>query len=99
MVEIDCRIIPRLLGKCQLNGISSKWRVIKGTTGEDFYITKEVEPEEVRDRLATLKLTGVNSIAIVLAHSYAFPDHERLVGEIAKEIGLFLTRPLSFLYY
>jgi 5-oxoprolinase (ATP-hydrolysing) len=30
---------------------------------------------------------GVRSLAVVLLHSYTFPDHEIAVGKIAKEIG------------
>ncbi|GJQ79107.1 hypothetical protein Trydic_g5362 [Trypoxylus dichotomus] len=87
VIEIDCRIIPKLEGKCQLNGISSRWRIIRGTTGEDFYVTKEVPVDEARQSLLKLKQSGINSLAVVLAHSYAFPDHEQIIGQLAKEIG------------
>lgn len=30
---------------------------------------------------------GYRSIAIVLVHSYTFPDHERLIGSIARSVG------------
>lgn len=89
-MEVDCRIIPKLDGKCQLNEIASNWRIIQGTTGEDFYITKDVCPEEVRDSLIELKRTGIDSIAIVLAHSYAFAEHEKVIGRIAKELGRYV---------
>lgn len=31
--------------------------------------------------------SGISSISVVLAHSYACVDHELAIGEIAKEIG------------
>ena len=30
---------------------------------------------------------GIKSLAVVLMHSYTFPDHEKAVGSLAKEIG------------
>lgn len=30
---------------------------------------------------------GYRSLAIVFVHSYTFPDHERLVGKLAREAG------------
>ena len=30
---------------------------------------------------------GYRSLAIVLVHSYTFPDHERLIGSIARSVG------------
>ena len=31
--------------------------------------------------------TGVRSLAVVLLHSYTFPDHELAIGKLAKDIG------------
>jgi 5-oxoprolinase (ATP-hydrolysing) len=31
--------------------------------------------------------TAIRSVAIVFMHAYAYPDHERAVGQLAKEIG------------
>ncbi|KAK9753040.1 Hydantoinase/oxoprolinase N-terminal region [Popillia japonica] len=87
VIEVDCRIIPKLDGKCQLEEIASKWRIIQGTTGEDFYVLKEIPRQEVKTSLIKLKQSGINSIAVVLAHSYAFPEHEQIIGQIAEEIG------------
>ena len=41
----------------------------------------------VREDLQKLYDSGYRSLAIVLAHSYTFPDHEILLGKIASEIG------------
>jgi len=30
---------------------------------------------------------GFNSISVVFMHSYAFPEHEKLVQEEAKKVG------------
>lgn len=85
IVEIDCRIIPTLENKCELN--QNNWRIVKGSTGEEFYITKEQNQNEVREKLLQIKQTGIDSISVALAHSYAFPDHELQIGQIATELG------------
>lgn len=43
--------------------------------------------ETVRQQLEQLKATGVESLAICLLHSFANPDHEELVAQIAEEVG------------
>ena len=41
----------------------------------------------MRDDLQKLYDEGYRSLAIIFVHSYTFPDHERLVGKLAKEVG------------
>lgn len=41
----------------------------------------------VREDLKKLYDSGYRSLAVVLAHSYTFPDHEILLGKIASDIG------------
>ena len=41
----------------------------------------------MRQDLRGLFQEGYRSLAIVLVHSYTFPEHELLVGKIAREIG------------
>jgi 5-oxoprolinase (ATP-hydrolysing) len=45
------------------------------------------EPEAVKRDLKKLYDAGYRSLAIVLAHSYTFPDHERQIGSLARAIG------------
>ena len=42
---------------------------------------------QTNNKLQQLFDTGIRSVAIVFMHSYKFPDHEKQVGEIAKNIG------------
>lgn len=46
-----------------------------------------IDVDIVRQDLQKLFDKGYKSLAIVLVHSYTFPDHERLVGKLAREIG------------
>jgi 5-oxoprolinase (ATP-hydrolysing) len=41
----------------------------------------------VRRDLERLYEAGYRSLAIVLVHSYTFPDHETQIGKLAREIG------------
>lgn len=31
--------------------------------------------------------SGISSIAVVLKHAAIYPEHEKLVGQLAKEMG------------
>ncbi|XP_057652765.1 5-oxoprolinase isoform X1 [Diorhabda carinulata] len=87
VVEVDCRVIPVLEGKCKLGSPTNGWRVVKGKTGEPFYVTKEIDRDEVKSSLMKLKENGIESISVALLHSYTFYDHELEIGEIANELG------------
>ena len=41
----------------------------------------------VKSDLQKLYASGYRSIAIVFAHSYTFPDHERQIGALARSLG------------
>lgn len=66
---------------------SKSWRVVEGNTGEKFYVTKDLDSEKVKENLLAIKLEGIESISVVLAHSYTYFEQELEVGRIAKEIG------------
>lgn len=68
VVEVRCRVVPALPGKCQL--VKDSWRKVKGSTGEDLFVTQELNEEKLKEDLLELKESGIESIAVVLAHSY-----------------------------
>jgi 5-oxoprolinase (ATP-hydrolysing) len=45
------------------------------------------DPDAVRATLAAARAGGFDAIAIIFMHAWAFPAHERLVADIAREIG------------
>lgn len=53
----------------------------------DGYELIPVNQEKVRQDLQKIYETGIRSCAIVLMHSYRYPDHENQVAKIAQEIG------------
>ncbi|KAL4071889.1 Hydantoinase/oxoprolinase-domain-containing protein [Scleroderma yunnanense] len=61
--------------------------IVRGISGEAVRILKRPDIEMVKRDLQRLYEAGYRSIAIVLVHSYTFPEHENLIGELAREIG------------
>ncbi len=45
------------------------------------------DPERVRAALAEARAQGYDAVAIVFMHAYRYPAHERMVAEIARELG------------
>ncbi|KAJ2940858.1 hypothetical protein O0L34_g10119 [Tuta absoluta] len=87
VIEVDCRVIPALEDQCLLDKSKTNWRTVVGTTNEKMLIIKELDEEAVRQDLKKLREKGIDSIAVVLAHSYTYHKHELIIGKIATEVG------------
>lgn len=61
--------------------------LVRGLSGETVRILKRAKEEDVRTKLQHVFDEGIRSIAVCLMHGYTFPDHEALIGRIAKDIG------------
>ncbi|KAH9908968.1 Hydantoinase B/oxoprolinase-domain-containing protein [Xylariomycetidae sp. FL2044] len=61
--------------------------LVRTSSGEIVRILKRVDPEEVRESLQGLRNEGYTSLAIAFMHSFVYPDHERIVAGIAKDLG------------
>lgn len=66
---------------------SSEADLVHGLSSEAVRVLKRPVESEVRSQLQTLYSKGIRSIAVCLVHGYTFPDHEALVGRVAREIG------------
>lgn len=55
--------------------------------GADGHVLKLLDRETVRRQLMVAKAAGIESLAICLLHSFAFPQHERVIADVAREIG------------
>jgi 5-oxoprolinase (ATP-hydrolysing) len=84
VTEIDERVI--LLGEDQLVDYQTD-QIVFGISGETLVIAKKINPIEVREKLARIYDLGIRSVAVVLMHSYTYAAHERLIYEIAVEMG------------
>ncbi|KAF7190799.1 hypothetical protein HII31_07958 [Pseudocercospora fuligena] len=61
--------------------------LVKGLSGETVRILQRPEEETIRNQLQEVFDSGLKSIAVCLMHGYTYPQHEALVGKIAREIG------------
>jgi 5-oxoprolinase (ATP-hydrolysing) len=82
VVEISERL--RMLRE---NESSPDEKVVQGITGERFIVLKPLNVEELRPQLQSFLDQGIRSLAVVLMHAYAWPDHELEIGELARQMG------------
>ncbi|KAI1307267.1 5-oxoprolinase [Halotydeus destructor] len=85
VVEVEERVVLSQ-AKCQMEK-PVNLKVVKARTGDDIEIWERVNVEKLKKDLKLVLGRGIKSVAVVLLHSYAYPDHEILVGKIAQEVG------------
>lgn len=61
--------------------------LVMGLSGEAVRILQRPEENRIRQQLQEIYDKGIKSIAVCLMHAYTFPDHETIIGKIAREIG------------
>ena len=54
----------------------------------DGTVEARPDPERVGAALTEAKAQGYDAVAIVFMHAYRYPAHERLVGRIARDLGI-----------
>jgi len=84
VIEVDERLILQS-DKCCLDKTS--WKDTVGSTGEKMHVKQDLNRDKLTKSLMGLKNRGINSIAVVLMHSYMNKEHERMVGELALSLG------------
>lgn len=68
--------------------ISDKqWQTIIGVADSEYLEKIPLDETEIRNHLRHILDSGISSLAVVLAHSYACPEHELKIGRIAEELG------------
>ncbi|MDY7010349.1 MAG: putative hydro-lyase [Planctomycetota bacterium] len=50
-------------------------------------VRRSPDPARIRADLEAAYARGIRSAAVVFMHSYAYPEHELIVGQIAREVG------------
>ncbi|MGI9378768.1 MAG: hydantoinase/oxoprolinase N-terminal domain-containing protein, partial [Methyloligellaceae bacterium] len=53
----------------------------------DGTVEEKPDSEAVEQALQSYYDQGIRSVAVVFMHSYAFPEHEKIVAEIAQHVG------------
>ena len=66
-----------------------------GYTNVQIIPIRVPDADAVRASLQTLADRGIKSLAVVLLHSYVYPEHEKFVGDIAKSMNCFAEISLS----
>jgi len=51
----------------------------------DGTVERSLDRAGVRDALAAAKADGIDAVAIAFMHAWAFPDHERIVADLADD--------------
>ena len=59
---------------------------------ESIAVRRPVDVDALKRDLKLVKDKGITSLAVVLKHAAVFPDHERLVGDVATEMGFTQVR-------
>jgi 5-oxoprolinase (ATP-hydrolysing) len=85
VIEVDERV--RIVRTESKNSRDIGLEIVKGTTGEKFAVLAKPDLEVVRQELENVFEKGIRALAVVFLHAYAFPEHERQIGQIAREIG------------
>ncbi|TFY73636.1 hypothetical protein EWM64_g10376, partial [Hericium alpestre] len=61
--------------------------IVQGISGEAVRILTKPDENQIKQDLQRLYDDGYRSLAVVFAHSYTFPAHELLLGELARSVG------------
>ncbi|KAJ8010689.1 hypothetical protein DPEC_G00077730 [Dallia pectoralis] len=85
VIEVDERVVLKQ-DDCQLPRKEPK-RIVTGRTGDSLEVWREVDMHRVEEDLRGVLSRGISSLAILLLHSYMWPDHEKAVGLLAQKMG------------
>lgn len=89
VIEVDERVLP--VHPLAVPDCFPDAPVVEGVTGEKFYVIQKPDLGVIREELTRYYAQGYQALAVALVHSYAYPEHERVIGKVAKEIGFSVT--------
>lgn len=67
--------------------LEHNWTVLTGVSNSKYLEMCPIDSKKIKQQLLEVFEKGITSLAVVLNHSYACPDHEIQIGRIATEIG------------
>ncbi|XP_022924406.1 5-oxoprolinase [Cucurbita moschata] len=85
VIEVDERV-ELVHGKGDDNQDSST-SYVKGVSGELIHIVKTLNEEALKPLLKDLLQRGISCLAVVLMHSYTYPQHELALEKLARSMG------------
>ena len=63
-------------------------RIVEAKNMEKLEIVENLDLDKLEKDLVELRdVKKIKNIAVVLAHSYIYPDHEIKIGELANKLG------------
>ncbi|KAK9288560.1 hypothetical protein L1049_017019 [Liquidambar formosana] len=86
ILEVDERI-ELVLDKEEENPDSSA-SIVTGVSGELVRVVKPLDEEALKPLLKGLLKKGISCLAVVLMHSYTYPQHEISVEKLAVSLGI-----------
>ncbi|XP_065827960.1 5-oxoprolinase-like isoform X2 [Oscarella lobularis] len=84
VVEVEERVVL-VQDKCQLDWDGKA--VEEGVTGEEVNVMTSLNLEKLKQDLAECLDSGIQSLAVVLMHSYTFTRHEHEIATLAISMG------------
>lgn len=85
VVEVEERVELVQTKEEENQGASSS--LVKGISGELIRIVKPLNEEVLKPVLKNLLEKGISCLAVVLMHSYTYPQHEQQVEKLALSLG------------
>ncbi|XP_004246400.1 5-oxoprolinase 1 [Solanum lycopersicum] len=85
VVEVDERV-ELVLDKEGVD-VNSSPSLVQGISGELVRVVKPLDEEALKPLLNALLQKGISCLAVVLLHSYTYPDHEILLEKLALSLG------------
>lgn len=83
VIEANERVVPAPDAK----SAPEPGRAVVGTNGESFVVRQPLDTASLRTSLVEARVAGISSVAVVLLHAYAVPQHEEEVGALCVELG------------
>ncbi|KAI4299138.1 hypothetical protein L6164_032626 [Bauhinia variegata] len=85
IIEVEERV--ELVQDEEVGNQDSSSSLVKGVSGELVRIVKTLNEESLKTSLKNLLDKGISCLAVVLMHSYTFPQHEIQVEKLALSMG------------
>lgn len=85
VIEVEERI--ELVPNTEEENQDSSASLVKGVSGELLRVVKPLNEEALKSLLKGLLEKGINCLAVVLMHSYTYPEHEISVEKLAVSLG------------
>lgn len=93
VIEVDERVTIEGFSEGGGNNLTyDDPELVQGITGDKIRILKKPDYNKIRKQLVEIYESGeVETIALCLLHSYAYPVHEIEIAKICKEIGFHIS--------